>query len=151
MGGILHDIGKIGVPDRILMKRGKLNSEERSMMQRHPEIGARIIMEIDFLRSVVPFILYHHEQWDGEGYPYGLKGEEIPMEGRLLAVCDTFDAMTTARPYRKALEPKAAIYELRENMSSQFDPKVVEAFVSAWESGTIAELLEDDRELPTTA
>jgi len=142
-GGILHDIGKIGVSDTILMKDGKLKEDEYSAMKRHPEIGAKMISGIIFLRPVIPYVLYHHELWDGNGYPHGLKGEDIPIESRLLAVCDAFDAMTTDRPYRKGLKPEVALEELTRYRKIQFDPKVVDAFLMAWKAGTIPEILEE--------
>jgi putative nucleotidyltransferase with HDIG domain len=143
-GGLLHDIGKIGIPDSVFLKRGKLAEAEWHIMQQHPEIGAQMIAGIDFLDLVIPFILYHHEHWDGSGYPYGLKGNEIPREGRLLLICDAFDAMTTTRPYRQGLKPEVAIAELNKGKRKQFDPKYVNAFVTAWEKGEITESLKDD-------
>jgi HD-GYP domain-containing protein (c-di-GMP phosphodiesterase class II) len=115
-------------------------------MQQHPEIGAQMIAGIDFLERVIPFILYHHEHWDGGGYPYGLKGNEIPREGRLLLVCDAFDAMTTTRPYRTGLEPEVAIEELAKGKEKQFDPKYVAAFVTVWENGDISDSLKENEE-----
>jgi HD-GYP domain-containing protein (c-di-GMP phosphodiesterase class II) len=144
LGGILHDIGKIGVSDAILLKSGLLDKKETLAMQRHPEVGARMIMGIDFLRPVVPYILYHHERWDGGGYPLGLKEKDIPTEGRLLALCDAFDAMITTRPYRKARQPDAAFRELVQNKGAQFDPEFVEAFALAYESGEITEVLKSN-------
>jgi len=147
LGGILHDIGKIGIPDSIFLKREKLAEEEWQIMKQHPEIGAQMIAGIDFLEQFIPYILYHHEHWDGSGYPYGLKQEVIPKEGRLLLVCDAFDAMTTTRPYRKALEPEVAIEELRRGMTKQFDPRYVNAFMNAWDNGNIADSLKDREEI----
>lgn len=146
LGGILHDIGKIGIPDSVFLKRGKLADEEWQIMKQHPEIGAQMIAGIDFLEPVVPYTLYHHEHWDGSGYPYGLKRDEIPREGRLLLVCDTFDAMTTTRPYRKGLKPEVAMKELRQGRGKQFDPKYVTAFVNAWDNGDIADALTENEE-----
>jgi len=145
-GGILHDIGKIGIPDSIFLKRDKLAEEEWQIMQQHPEIGAQMIAGIDFLERVIPFVLYHHEHWDGGGYPYGLKGNEIPREGRLLLVCDAFDAMTTTRPYRTGLEPEVAIEGLAKGKEKQFDPKYVAAFVTVWENGDISDSLKENEE-----
>jgi HD-GYP domain-containing protein (c-di-GMP phosphodiesterase class II) len=142
LGGILHDIGKIGVRDAILLKNGPLDQLEMKTMQRHPELGTRMINGIDCLLPVIPHILYHHEHWDGNGYPYGLRGAEIPKEGRLLAVCDAFDAMSTTRPYRVALKPQEAINELVRNSGKQFDPNFVSAFITTWESGKITRNLE---------
>lgn len=145
-GGILHDIGKIGVADSILLKTGRLEEEEQQNMRRHPEIGAQMIKGIDFLRPVIPYVLSHHERWDGGGYPLGLKGPEIPAEGRLLAVCDAFDAMTSTRPYRKKMSTDHAIEEVFVNKGKQFDPKVVDAFFRAWHSGKIANFMKADDE-----
>ncbi len=144
-GGILHDIGKIGVPDSILLKNGRLEEEELLKMQHHPEIGVQMIKGIDFLRPVIPYVLSHHERWDGRGYPLGLKGPEIPAEGRLLAVCDAFDAMTSTRPYRKQMDLEKAIEEVHQNKGKQFDPKVVDAFFRAWHSKKIAKAMEQDK------
>jgi len=146
LGGILHDIGKIGIPDSVFLKRGKLADEEWQIMKQHPEIGAQMIAGIDFLEPVVPYTLYHHEHWDGSGYPYGLKRDEIPREGRLLLVCDAFDAMTTTRPYRKGLKPEVAIEELAKGKEKQFDPKYVNAFVTAWDNGDIVDVLKENEE-----
>jgi putative nucleotidyltransferase with HDIG domain len=145
-GGILHDIGKIGVADAILLKKGRLEDEEQQNMRRHPEIGAQMIKGIDFLRPVIPYVLSHHERWDGSGYPLGLRGPEIPAEGRLLAVCDAFDAMTSTRPYRTKMSPDHAIEEVYKNKGKQFDPKVVDAFFRAWHAGKIAKFMKADDE-----
>jgi putative nucleotidyltransferase with HDIG domain len=136
-GCILHDIGKIGVPDNILNKPGKLDKSERDIMQAHPQTGEKILRRIPFLRGVIPYIISHHEKYDGSGYPYGLAGEDIPIEGRLLAVADTFDAIMSDRPYRMKASPEMAIDELTKFSGTQFDPKVVEAFMKAYESGDI--------------
>ncbi len=136
-GCILHDIGKIGVPDAILNKPGKLTDAERKIMQKHPEMGARILRGIPFLAPVIPYIISHHERYDGNGYPYGLKGENIPIEGRVLAVVDTFDAILSDRPYRPSANPEKAIDELTKFKELQFDPKVVDAFLDAFNDGEI--------------
>ncbi len=133
MGSILHDIGKIGVPDSILNKRGKLNNEEFEIMKAHTTQGVNILAGIEFLKPARPYVLYHHERYDGKGYPEGLKGEDIPMEGRLMAVVDTFDAITSERPYRKKRNLRKAVKEIRDNSSTQFDPFVVDIFLDAWE------------------
>lgn len=134
MGALLHDIGKIGVPDAILNKPGPLTIEEQAVMKSHPELGAHIIREVDFLKPALPYILYHHERFDGGGYPYGLKGEAIPVQGRLLAVVDTFDAITSDRPYRKGRSVAEAIEEIKANSGTQFDPAIVEAFLDTVKS-----------------
>jgi len=136
-GCLLHDIGKIGVPDSILNKPERLTDYERNIMMKHPEMGARILKGIPFLRPIIPYILYHHEKYDGTGYPHGLKGKEIPVEGRLLAVVDTFDAMTSDRPYRKGLPAERALAELREFSGTQFDPDIVELFFKVYDEGKI--------------
>lgn len=125
---LLHDIGKIGVADRILRKAGTLTPSERSEVQQHATLSERILTGAN-LDEILPWILRHHERWDGGGYPGGLSGEEIPFEARLLAVCDAFDAMTSDRPYRSALSTHAALQEIDLNMGTQFDPMVAEAFI----------------------
>lgn len=137
MGGVLHDIGKIAIPDAILGKPGKLTDDEFQMMRVHPERGARMMRDIQFLEPLIPYCLYHHERYDGKGYPFGLAGEAIPIEGRLLAVADTFDAMTSNRPYRKGLDPEVALAEIEKGGGTQFDPVCVGALVTAYRSGKI--------------
>jgi len=136
-GGMLHDVGKIGVHDAILNKPGTLDDKEYEAIKLHPSIGAQIVKDISFLEPVVPYILEHHERFDGRGYPQGLVGENISIKGRLLAVADAFDAVTTDRPYHKALDPEIALKEITKNTGSRFDPKIVEAFERAWLSGKI--------------
>lgn len=126
---MLHDIGKIGIDDRILNKPGKLSDKEWSVMKNHPEIGYRIAMSSPELESVAEYILSHHERWDGNGYPKGLKGDNIPLLSRILAVADAYDAMTEDRVYRRALSEEAAIEEIRKNSGTQFDPNVVRIFL----------------------
>jgi len=106
-------------------------------MRTHPEIGSRILGGISFLQAVIPYVRHHHERFDGMGYPDGLRGQEIPIGGRLIAVADTFDAMTTTRPYRDALPVSVALAELRAKASDQFDPEIVDAFIRAYERGAI--------------
>ncbi len=125
----LHDIGKIGISDLILNKPDKLSEEEWVEMKKHPEIGYRIAMSTSELAPIAEYILFHHERWDGTGYPQGLKGEEIPLLSRILAVADAYDAMTEDRPYRKALSKEKACQELRLNAGAQFDPDIVEVFL----------------------
>lgn len=141
LAGHLHDVGKIGVPDAVLNKPGKLTAEEFEMMKAHPEIGEQIIRGIDFLEALVPYVLYHHERYDGRGYPKGLSGEAIPIEGRLLAVSDTFDAMTSSRPYRKQLDAEHAIDEIKRCSGTQFDPNIVGAFLEIWNAGLFKPIL----------
>ncbi len=128
-GGLLHDIGKIGIPDKILLKPGKLNEEEWQVMKKHVIIGYQILKGINFLKPALPLVLHHHEWWNGKGYPMGLKGEEIPLEARIFSVVDAFDAMTSDRPYRKAMSYKKAVDELKRMSGVQFDPKMVETFI----------------------
>jgi putative nucleotidyltransferase with HDIG domain len=136
-GCILHDIGKIGVPDAVLNKPGKLTEDERKIMQLHPEMGARILRGIPFLKKVIPYVLSHHERYDGGGYPYGLAGEEIPIEGRLLAAADTFDAIMSDRPYRPCADIAKALDELIRHRGRQFDPVIVDALIEAHKEGRI--------------
>jgi putative nucleotidyltransferase with HDIG domain len=129
-GALLHDIGKIGVPDAILLKRGPLTDEERLKMQQHPEIGFRMIAHIPFLADAARIVLHHHEAYGGGGYPSGLSGDAIPIGARIFAVADTFDAITSDRPYRAARAPEVAVEEIKRCQGTQFDPKVVDAFLS---------------------
>ena len=127
---VLHDIGKIGVREQVLQKPGKLTPEEFEEIKKHPLLGATIVKKVAFLSSVAPIILAHHERLDGRGYPYGISGDAIPMEARIVSVMDSFDAMTSDRPYRKAPGKEYAIKELKTHAGSQFDPRVVEAFLA---------------------
>ncbi|MBI2848863.1 MAG: GAF domain-containing protein [Chloroflexi bacterium] len=130
-GSILHDVGKMGIDDRILRKPGPLTSEEWAIMCTHTEIGSRIVQDIPFLRKALPIIRHHHENFDGTGYPDRLAGADIPLGARIVQVADTFDAMTTDRPYRRALTTEEADNELRKKAGTQFDPVVVDAFAEA--------------------
>jgi putative nucleotidyltransferase with HDIG domain len=129
-GFLLHDIGKVAIPDAILYKPGALTKEERELMARHPTIGADIIRGIEFLQDAAKVIRSHHERWDGTGYPDRLQGEEIPIAARVFAVADVFDALTTDRPYRPALTLDEARRMIVLGSGSQFDPSVVSAFNS---------------------
>ena len=129
LAAILHDVGKIGVKDNILLKEGKLSPEELDEMFRHTKYGAEILNHFRHLNDVALGVKGHHERFDGKGYPDKLCGEEIPLIARIIAVADSFDAMTTDRPYRKAIDLKGALEELRSNIGTQFDKKVVEAFI----------------------
>ncbi|MEI6634855.1 MAG: HD domain-containing phosphohydrolase, partial [Chlamydiota bacterium] len=129
MGALLHDIGKLGVPDSILLKPGELTEEEWKLMRRHPEIGWNILRDIDFLEPALDVVLNHHEQWDGRGYPAGLKGESIPRGARIFLVVDALDTITTDRPYRAAVTFAEAFDELRRCRGTQFDPDVVDCFL----------------------
>jgi diguanylate cyclase (GGDEF)-like protein len=132
---LIHDIGIIGIPDRVLNKKGELNEGDLQAIQAHPKLGATIIGNISSLAPCVSGILHHHERWDGGGYPEGLKGEEIPIEARILAITDSFAAMTSARPYRPPLSREEIIKELRKGAGTQFDPKLVEVFIGIVEAG----------------
>lgn len=126
---ILHDLGKIGISEKILSKDGKLTKSELEDIKRHPQIGVDIIRPIKFLHNVIPLILHHHERWDGKGYPAGLKGEEIPLGSRIVALADVYEALTSNRPYRKAYSEKEAINLIKKGSGSQFDPRVVTKFL----------------------
>ena len=134
-GFFLHDIGKVGIPEQVLCKPGPLSEEEWEVMRSHPSIGAQIVEPIRFLENAVEIIRNHHERYDGTGYPRGLRGKQIPLAARIFAVADSFDAMTSDRPYRRALPVELAITEIREGAGTQFDPEVVTAFL---------ELVEDE-------
>jgi putative nucleotidyltransferase with HDIG domain len=127
---LLHDIGKVGISGRILAKSDKLSDDEYSEIKRHPEIGARILKDVQYLADLVPAIEAHHERLDGQGYGRGLLGEKIPLEARVLAVADAYDAMTSTRPYREAMSHDAAVGQLLDGRGTQFDEVVVEAFLS---------------------
>jgi len=127
-GALLHDVGKIGVPDSVLRKPSSLNRKEWEAMQKHPLLAGLMVSKVDFLERAMPILLYHHERYDGSGYPFGLAQDRIPLEARIFAVVDAYDAMTSERPYRKAVTPEEALQEIRANTGIQFDPQVVEAF-----------------------
>ncbi|MBS7009860.1 HD domain-containing phosphohydrolase [Anaerostipes sp.] len=126
---LLHDVGKIGVPDSILKKRDRLTPEEYEMMKSHTTVGAHILKDIKMLPGLCDGTLYHHERYDGNGYPHGLKGTDIPKIGRIISVADTYDAMTATRCYRKGMDPETALQELKNNRGTQFDPEIVDAFL----------------------
>jgi len=143
-GAILHDIGKIAVREAILRKPGRLTPEEWAEMRQHTEVGSRMVEGIPYLAPAIVAILYHHERWDGSGYPSGLAEEDIPEVARLLSVADAFDAMTDERPYHPPIPPEEARQELMRQAGRQFDPAIVEAFNRCWARGQIAEILSDD-------
>ena len=132
---LLHDIGKIGIPENVLGKEGPLDEFEAEVMKRHPAIGARMLEKLDLLRDAAPIVLHHQERYDGDlnatypGYPGGLTGESIPLGARIVAVVDAFDAMTTDRPYRSALSVERAMMVLHNERGKQFDPRVVDTFL----------------------
>ncbi|MFA5338165.1 MAG: HD domain-containing phosphohydrolase [Candidatus Omnitrophota bacterium] len=125
---MLHDLGKIGIPDEILLKKGKLTDSEYDIIRKHPQIGAEIIRHIHFLKDVAPIVLYHHERFDGFGYCSGLKGKEIPLGARIIAIADVYQALTSDRPYRKAYSKEEALKIITEGSGTQFDPEIVKVF-----------------------
>lgn len=130
-GALLHDVGKIGIPDRILFKNGPLTAEEWEIMRQHPAIGYRMCTRVPSLQvAAEEVVLCHHERWDGQGYPQGLRGEQIPLGARLFAIADTLDAMTSDRPYRRALSLEEAQAEIERCAGTQFDPQIVRVFLS---------------------
>ena len=133
-GSLLHDVGKIGVSDSILLKPGKLTDDEWTSMRKHPEIGYNMLRQVKFLQGPAEIILAHHERWDGRGYPKGLHEDEVPLGARIFSVVDTFDSMTSDRPYRKALSTLESMNEIMACSGSQFDPMVVEAFLDIYEA-----------------
>ena len=133
LGAILHDVGKIGIEDRILKKEAPLDPYEWPVMKTHPELGYQIMKRVQSLKDVVSGMRFHHERWDGNGYPLGLKGEEIPMIARVIAVADTYDAMVSTRPYRKGLKAEVAYQEILKHSGTQFCPTVVAAFKQAYQ------------------
>ena len=141
IGGPLHDIGKLGVSDEVLRKEGRLDDGELAQIREHPKIGARMLLRMAALREAIPYVLYHHERWDGHGYPSGKAGEEIPIEARVLAVADAFDAMTSDRPYRRALSRAEALAEVERCAGTQFDPEIARVFLELFAGA----------ELPTAA
>ncbi len=128
-GFFLHDIGKVGIPEHILCKRGSLSAEEWQVMRTHPLVGAQIVAPIAFLRGAVELVRHHHERFDGSGYPDGLSGERIPLAARVFAVADSFDAMTSDRPYRSAMGVERALAEVQGGAGTQLDPQIVRVFV----------------------
>jgi HD-GYP domain-containing protein (c-di-GMP phosphodiesterase class II) len=138
LGGLLHDIGKLAVPERLLHKRGPLTLSERDEVQRHPKAGARLIEPIPSALPALPYVLYHHERWDGGGYPFGTVGAATPEEARLLAVADAYDAMTSTRPYRAPMTTARALAEIDRCAETQFDPLLARAFLEVWGSSARA-------------
>jgi putative nucleotidyltransferase with HDIG domain len=136
-GALLHDVGKIGVPDAVLLKPGKLTSEEWKEMRKHPDIGFQMIQNIPFLSTPAQIVLSHQERYDGGGYPRSLVRDEIHIGARIFAVADTLDAMTSDRPYRMGTSFANAIHEIQRCAGTQFDPEVVRAFVSIGEAGLV--------------
>jgi HD-GYP domain-containing protein (c-di-GMP phosphodiesterase class II) len=133
MAGLLHDVGKIGIDDNVLRKAGRLTDIEFEHIKRHPELGHKILADLKQLADVLPAVLHHHERWDGKGYPYGLTADEIPKIARIMAVADSYDAMTSDRPYRSGM-PVEKVYQIfRDESGKYWDPEVIEAFFNAKE------------------
>ena len=145
LGAVLHDVGKLNVDGAILLKPGPLDEGEYREIKRHPLDGARLIRRLDTLRPALPYILFHHERWDGGGYPSGRSREHIPVGARIVAVTDAFDAMTSHRPYRGPLALGTALAEVDGGAGTQFDPGVVRAFLGAWSDGELDRLLPNER------
>lgn len=142
MAGRVHDIGKISITDSIIQKPGGLSEQEFEVIKSHPLTGYNMLYQLKIYRKCAHYVLYHHERFDGHGYPKGIQGDAIPLGARILAVADTFDAMTTDRPYRKALTKEEAVEEIRRCSGTQFDPRVVEAFLNVYLSRLI---IDDER------
>jgi HD-GYP domain-containing protein (c-di-GMP phosphodiesterase class II) len=134
---LLHDVGKIGIDDRILKKPAALSDEEFEIMKTHPQKGFKIMSQIPAIRDFLPGMYMHHEMINGQGYPQGLAGDQIPVQARVVSVADTFDAMTTERPYQQAMDLEAALTRLKSFVGTRYDAKVVAAFVAACEAGRI--------------
>ena len=128
-GALLHDIGKMGIPDGILLKPGDLTKKERELMMQHPGLAYEMLSPIEFLEPAIDIPYCHHEKWDGSGYPRGLRGEEIPFAARIFAVVDVWDALTSERPYREPMDTAEVRQHIRDGAGSHFDPQVVEAFL----------------------
>ena len=131
-GAPLHDIGKVAVTREVLRKPGPLSLDELAEVRTHPHAGAELVLPIRAARCALPYVLFHHERWDGTGYPSRISGRAIPVEARILAVTDAFDAMTSPRPYRQALSPEHALAEIERCSGSQFDPQVAALFLELW-------------------
>ena len=129
IGGLFHDVGKIGIPDTILLKNGKLTDEEYAEIKKHPQIGVDILGDSDMFKNIIPFVKYHHERYDGKGYPEGLSGENIPYIARIAAVADSFDAMSSRRVYRDSLPIEVVKEEIMKNLGTQFDPEIGSVFL----------------------
>jgi putative two-component system response regulator len=137
LGATLHDIGKIHVHESILGKQTTLTPEEWFFIKQHPITGAEMIKDIPYLAPAIPIIRYHHERWNGSGYPFELKGEDIPLEARIVAVADSFDAMTSTRPYKKTFTLESGYKEILQCSGTLYDPRVIDCFTTAWKSGQI--------------
>jgi putative nucleotidyltransferase with HDIG domain len=138
LGALLHDVGKLAISARVLTKPGPLDEHEVRLVRTHPIVGARLVASVGGRLAALPYVLYHHERWEGGGYPTGRAGEEIPLEGRVLAVADAYDAMTSSRPYRRAVSAERALEEVERCAGSQFDPAIAALFVEAWAAGWLS-------------
>jgi HD-GYP domain-containing protein (c-di-GMP phosphodiesterase class II) len=137
LGGLLHDVGKLSLPRSLLRKPGPLDARELALVRLHPVVGAKMVAPLLRGKVALHCVLYHHEHWDGRGYPVGRRGRAIPDAARVLSVADAFDAMTSRRPYRAPLSPDAALAELDRCSGTQFDPSVTRAFTEAWHAGEV--------------
>jgi HD-GYP domain-containing protein (c-di-GMP phosphodiesterase class II) len=137
LGCALHDVGKLAVREEVLLRQGSLSPEEEAELRRHPVEGARLIAGTESFRRALPYVLYHHERWDGGGYPTGRAGADIPIEARLLALADGFDAMVSPRPHRPALPVEAALREVERCAGTQFDPSLADLFLRTWRSAVV--------------
>jgi len=146
LGALLHDVGKLVVPSSVLLKRGPLTDEELGLMRRHPAAGARMLRSLGAPETILPLVLHHHERWDGAGYPTGRRGDDIPLEARVLCIADSFDAMTSTRPYRSSWTPDEALEELARCAGTQFDPGLVGAFATAWSDAGLGLLVWQEAE-----
>jgi putative nucleotidyltransferase with HDIG domain len=151
LAGLFHDIGKLAVPDAILTKPARLTSEEFEQIQQHSEAGARIIGRLGRLRDAVPIIRHHHERWDGHGYPDGIAAEAIPLEAAIVGLADAWDAMTTDRPYQRALSVQEALGEIRRGRGTQFAPEVVDAFLVTFGAGAVLSVVDGGKDEPLQA
>lgn len=151
IAGVLHDVGKIGIDDKILKKPAALTDDEYRIMKQHPQIGAKIMSEIPQMKKYIPGMFYHHECLDGHGYPLGLRGDQIPMMARIIAVADVFDAMTTNRPYQKAMETEFALERIKTFVGTRYDGQVVDALIEAFRAGKLEEVLQSYAATQTTA
>jgi HD-GYP domain-containing protein (c-di-GMP phosphodiesterase class II) len=134
LGAVLHDVGKVSVRTDVLRKPGPLTLDELAEIRTHPRAGAQFVLPLRAARDALPYVLFHHEWWDGSGYPAGMRGRSIPLEARLLAIADAFDAMTSPRPYRHALTYDRALQEIVTCAGTQFDPSLAGLFVELWSS-----------------
>ena len=128
--GMLHDIGKMSVDEAIIAKPGALTDKEWEAIRAHPELGVEIVRSCPALQSVLPAVALHHERYDGHGYPYGISGRDLPLEARIIGICDAYDSMTANRPYRRGMEPAEAVRRLQQGAGTQFDPSLVDLFIN---------------------